>query len=61
MEWSENLKSITIWQLREYHIRKSKLKTGSEFKALAREIRDSHNLTDQEALAVFNSTFEIRD
>ena len=45
---------ITAKEIREYQDRKEGLKTIGEFKALGREIRDAHNLTDREALDILN-------
>ena len=45
---------ITAKEIQEYQKRKDGLKTIGEFKALGREIRDAHNLTDREALDILN-------
>jgi len=51
--------NLTIEQIEEYQKRKKKLKIGHELKALAAEIRDTHRLTDREALEIFNGNFDL--
>lgn len=59
-EMSENLKSITIGQVLEYQKQRQGVKTMGEFKALGREIRDRHGLTDREAIALLNLEINIQ-
>ena len=46
---------ITAKEIQEYQKKKEGLKTIGEFKALGREIRDEHGLTDREALDILNN------
>jgi hypothetical protein len=59
-EISENLKSITIGQVLEYRKQRQETKTMGEFKALGREIRDRHGLTDREAIALLHLEIDIQ-
>lgn len=53
------MNNLTLAQVEEYQRRKAMLKTGAEFKELAREIRDCHGLTDLEALSIFNGVTSL--
>lgn len=53
------MNKLTLAQAEEYQRKKRKLKTGAEFKELAREIRDRHGLTDREALSLFNGETDL--
>lgn len=59
-EMSENLKSITIGQVVEYQKQRKEAKTMGDFKALGRDIRDRHGLTDREAIALLNLEINIQ-
>ena len=52
-------KIITAKDIQEYKNRKSSLKTIGEFKALGREMKDTFNLSDREALDLLNGRNEI--